>query len=634
MEPIPFRSLLITAGILTRDGRMVEPGGVTWNTPMTLFGQLTDSHGGDPGPTVPLGRIDTITQQGNEYWADGFLTTDDGIYRAAPMIADLTLNGISCDLAPSVIEYRAGPSDEAGEVVQQTPEEAANPEPVVEEAEPVERMSVTDYIEVYVEVEIVAATVCGMPAFGDSYITLATAESIDPSAVPTDTPAQELPVSVAASGDCGCVRPFVRWTTLVAAPPTTEDAPPDGQDVPDPDVPQPDNSSGAMIALMPPEAAALAVEGGLPAAELHITLAYLGDATTIADPTELQAICTELAASLEPGTGRIAGPAAFVNDPDPETGEAEIPLVALIDSQWITAMRATLADALDASGISIPSEHGFIPHMTMRYSTTAELLDLAQADLTFPSLWLVIGGDATEFQMGAALTASAIGAAPELPPAGWFNQPKLDGPTPLTVDDHGRVFGHIATWGTCHTGFSGQCITAPRSKTSYSYFHLGEVVAEDRSRRDGLARIPVGSITLDTTHADLSYGRRDATLHYENTGNAVADVRAGEDRFGIWVAGAVRPDVSSTALRRLRAAKISGDWRGIGGNLELIGALAVNVPGFPVPRTEARVASGVVVSLVAPQIDALATDDELIDAYTLMAEHGDQAIDVLAASAL
>lgn len=43
-------------------------------------------------------------------------------------------------------------------------------------------------------------------------------------------------------------------------------------------------------------------------------------------------------------------------------------------------------------------------------------------------------------------------------------------------------------------------------------------------------------------------------------------------------------------------AKLSGDWRGmkVGGrsNLELVGILAVNVPGFPVPRPQVLVADG------------------------------------------
>lgn len=185
------------------------------------------------------------------------------------------------------------------------------------------------------------------------------------------------------------------------------------------------------------------------------------------------------------------------------------------------------------------------------------------------------------------LTASAAGIAPLAPPADWFADPGFEGPTPLTVTDDGQVFGHLALWDTCHIGMPNGCQTAPRSRSDYGFFHLGEIATEDGSR------IPVGKITLDTGHAPLSAGKGATLRHYDDTGTGAADVRAGEDRFGIWVAGAARPDVPASTIRRLRAATISGDWRRIEGSLELVAALAVNVPGFPVPRPAANVvASG------------------------------------------
>jgi hypothetical protein len=84
----------------------------------------------------------------------------------------------------------------------------------------------------------------------------------------------------------------------------------------------------------------------------------------------------------------------------------------------------------------------------------------------------------------------------------------------------------------------------------------------------------------------------------------VADVVAGEDEHGIWLAGGLRPSVSAEQVRELRGASLSGDWRSIGGNLELVAALAVNVPGFPVPRVQAGLAaSGVQTALVAAGVE-------------------------------
>jgi hypothetical protein len=102
---------------------------------------------------------------------------------------------------------------------------------------------------------------------------------------------------------------------------------------------------------------------------------------------------------------------------------------------------------------------------------------------------------------------------------------------------------------------------------------------------------------VGTGHAATDLGAHATVEHYDNTGTAAADVALGEDRHGIWAAGVVRPGTPAEKVHALRASPISGDWRWIDGNLELVAALAVNVPGFPVPR--ARVASGVVTALVA-----------------------------------
>jgi hypothetical protein len=104
---------------------------------------------------------------------------------------------------------------------------------------------------------------------------------------------------------------------------------------------------------------------------------------------------------------------------------------------------------------------------------------------------------------------------------------------------------------------------------------------------------------MNTGHAELWHGADSAKAHYDNTGFVVADVCCGEDDFGIWVAGAIRPDADELTVRRLRGAALSGDWRQIGGSLELVAALAVNVPGFPITRPKSRVASGAPMSLVA-----------------------------------
>jgi hypothetical protein len=191
--------------------------------------------------------------------------------------------------------------------------------------------------------------------------------------------------------------------------------------------------------------------------------------------------------------------------------------------------------------------------------------------------------------------------APMYPPRAWFEVPEPDELTPMTITDDGRVFGHLAGWQSCHTGFSGKCVLAPRSRTDYSQFHLGGIKTAEGEV------IPVGHITMGTGHADIFLGERPALEHYDDTGTVVASVVAVDGKHGIWLSGTLEPDVTEVQVRRLRGATLSGDWRQHGRGLELIAALAVNAPGFQVPR--ARVASGAPQALVAAGVVRTPADD-------------------------
>jgi hypothetical protein len=212
------------------------------------------------------------------------------------------------------------------------------------------------------------------------------------------------------------------------------------------------------------------------------------------------------------------------------------------------------------------------------------------------------GGHALDAAEGPSLTLVAAGGAAL--PSSAFADPKLNGPTPLTITEDGRIFGHLATWGTCHIGMQGVCTTAPQSKTGYAYFTTGAVQTD-------AGPVAVGQITMGIGHAPLRASAQAAAAHYDNTRNAVADVAAGEDGSGIWVAGLLRPGVTDEQRHALAAGALSGDWRSIQGNLEMVAALAVNVPGFPIPRTSLAASGQTQTALVAagvqqqnPELDA------------------------------
>lgn len=180
------------------------------------------------------------------------------------------------------------------------------------------------------------------------------------------------------------------------------------------------------------------------------------------------------------------------------------------------------------------------------------------------------------------LVAAAI---PVKPSTAAFLDPKFDGPQAISIGENGEVYGHLALWDTCHLGIQNGCTKPPRNGT-YRFFHTGEIETEEGEL------VQTGRLTFNTGHASMSANPKVAAAHYDNTGVVAADVRAGEDEYGIWVVGALRPHLSDADIRTFRAAPLSGDWRRIAGRLELVGALAVNTPGFPVPRARVLVASG------------------------------------------
>ena len=125
-------------------------------------------------------------------------------------------------------------------------------------------------------------------------------------------------------------------------------------------MPQPDYSGSCMIALYPPPEVArtIAVPDGLDPDGMHVTIAYTGDAADI-DPEALNAAAKALAAR-PPFTAAISGHARF-------TGGTQDCIVALVDAPELETLRSSAREALAAQGITIPSEHGFTPHMTIRY---------------------------------------------------------------------------------------------------------------------------------------------------------------------------------------------------------------------------------------------------------------------------
>jgi hypothetical protein len=170
--------------------------------------------------------------------------------------------------------------------------------------------------------------------------------------------------------------------------------------------------------------------------------------------------------------------------------------------------------------------------------------------------------------------------APELHvtdvPMEWFSGEEGRGAYPLTVEADGRVHGYLADWKQWHLSAAGR-VRAPRGN-GYSHFNASTVLTPD-------GPVSTGPLVIGGDHAGVELGWSEAVDYYASTSFAWADVHVSDDRHGIRVNGMVRPGVPSEVVHAGRASRLSGDWRRIKNRMELIAALSVNTPAFPVGRS-------------------------------------------------
>jgi 2'-5' RNA ligase len=157
--------------------------------------------------------------------------------------------------------------------------------------------------------------------------------------------------------------------------------------------------SGVMVAFGLPEetATALAIEGGVPADELHVTLAYIGDVEDLSDPTGLIAAVTSFSVDAIPVKAQVTGFAIFVGD-----DESDCVAVALIDSPSMGRLREDLCRQLGYEGVDYSREHGFIPHVTLAFGSYEELTQLpmpAKTDLVLTHVAVAVGGAVQQFPL-------------------------------------------------------------------------------------------------------------------------------------------------------------------------------------------------------------------------------------------
>lgn len=650
--------VMVVEGMETADGRFIEPGALQVRTlPIGLYSQVKSSHGSLQGDaaTVLVGAITSATRRpgpevqqlstGEAFPEGTFVWEGTGwMYKDVPappdksayqLVADKALRGNSVDLSDVDAEFEYADGQDM----------ANDPHP--------QRIVITSGF-------IGATTLVGQPAFPDAFIEL---DGMAPDAVSDEVLTAAVPAwRSSETGDvCSpCTAIPGPYDALLAhavengmnLDPAFELDVATGLDIEPDDMPR---HTGGMLALIPANPNMLRVPGGDPAEELHLTLAYLGDNVLnwpaedieavhriAREATDFQAMHARIEAEAEfrddtapvesadmrgrtaaqkgPITGVVFSFAVF--NPNGDNGR-DPATVYLLDGSGDRAEIEGLHEEVcyrvrDALGTAqFPEQHHpYVPHVTAGYGVPVDQLTYT-GPVEFSHLRVALGDSVTDYPLGGgAIIASGTGTGP-LPDAHWFEDPQLDGPTPLTIgamtNAGAPVYGHLACWGTCHIGFAGKCVTPPRSASAYAYFMVHSTQA--MAAGDHLVDIPVGYGTIGTGHADVRRDALAAAEHYDNTGTVAFEYAVGEDAHGIWFAGRLLPNLGQEMEAKARGTVFSGDWRQIRGKLELVASLGVNVPGFPVPRV--RVASGQPVALVAAGAVPVVVDNDTVVAAGL-----------------
>lgn len=175
---------------------------------------------------------------------------------------------------------------------------------------------------------------------------------------------------------------------------------------------------GVLVALYPPQdlAQRLALPGGEPAGELHITLAYLGRASKLTRPVGCVTGAMAAVAKryvLAPLEGAIGGVGRFAAS---GTSDNKDPFYASVDVPGLVELRQAIVSTLAHYGFAISTEHGFTPHITLAYldSNTPSPLDRLEAvPVRFDEFYLVIGAMRIAFPLVGAAEASTGAEAPK-----------------------------------------------------------------------------------------------------------------------------------------------------------------------------------------------------------------------------
>lgn len=580
---IPVHGVLAPEGVATGDGRQFALDSLsTRDLPVPLLYEYVHTHGGDTSMTSTVGRVDEAWRDDatNMWrWRGAIVLSTQYAQEAIDGMVNGTVRGVSID------------GDQAEVQIPEMPEDTGDEEMLLAMLMPAET--------VFAKMRVSGLTIVPIPAFQEAYIALGPDFQ-------EDMTAEDQAAQVAALQSCGCLD---HWGEIDLTQTTQDDAiaaleeqfrdvptdernrrADDGTAMPDGSYPigSCDDLKNAIQAIgraKDPEATK---------AHIRKRKAALGcDEVELpedwhSEPVQLRAVLDEVFA---PGTHDGPG---WITHPIP---------TARIRRYWTRGKGA----AKIRWGVA--GDFNRCRTQLAKYVQNPDWLAGMCANMHKEALGIWPAqhhGARVLLASGSALASPAArlqSPAGEVYPAEWFANPGLDHAAPMRIDrESRRIFGYVAEWGTCHVGIDGFCQEVPPSTSDYAYFRKG-VVDTDQGEQ------PVGVISYAAGHGHASpYDRMAAaTAHYDEPSAVRAWVNVGEDGFGVWFAGVLTPWATDEDITAMRAiGSVSGDWRDVRGQMELIGVPVVNTPGFPLRQLAAS--AGKQISLIgagaiAPEVE-------------------------------
>mgnify|MGYP006316942405 CR=1 FL=1 len=183
--------------------------------------------------------------------------------------------------------------------------------------------------------------------------------------------------------------------------------------------------TGVAVVLPLPQdiAAELAVDGGLPADDLHLTIGMIGQRADMTDVQLAEALLAVRDAGIccAPLNATIGGIGRFMASPG---SDAKDVVYLSVDSPALIELRDEVEDALEARGLELMADHGFTPHITLAYIDPGAAMPLDAIEpqqVTFMTLALWAGPQrsvvaligAAEQDEGMAGLGAALGVGPD-----------------------------------------------------------------------------------------------------------------------------------------------------------------------------------------------------------------------------